>query len=82
VKVRTAARQSGVGAALLDAARAKTQQRGCLRLILLNGREPNAYRNRFHQSAGWQERTSMADSVHHLEAVAGSQPPVDEESVP
>ena len=65
--VRPERRGQGVGRALLGAARAEAERRGCLRLMLLNGRHRESYQRGFYRKAGWDEREEFANFVLRLE---------------
>jgi GNAT superfamily N-acetyltransferase len=69
-------RGQGIGAALLDRVRAEAMARGCVRLMLLNGRESEAYRRRFYTQRGWRERAELANFVCSLRT---SSAPTDEQ---
>jgi GNAT superfamily N-acetyltransferase len=66
--VHAGARGQGIGRQLLAAAELEAVARGCSRLLLYIGRSRPAYRRRFYEKAGWQERDDAALFVRDLSA--------------
>ncbi len=64
------ARGMGIGRALLQAATTQAVQRGCWRLMLLNGRNREAYQRGFYAKQGWTERPGVANFVFMLAQTA------------
>ena len=56
-------RGKGVGRDLLDAVRSQAQDRGCVRLHLVNGSNRESYQRRFYQKLGWKERARITDFI-------------------
>lgn len=59
-------RGRGVGTKLLAAIQAEAEQRGCVRLSLLNGKVRESYQRGFYTKQGWEERDQMANFVLYL----------------
>jgi GNAT superfamily N-acetyltransferase len=64
--VKDIARGKGIGTKLLEAVIAEARDRGCARLMLLNGRHRDAYEREFYKKCGWTERPEMANFVYYL----------------
>ena len=64
--VREAERGKGIGRQLLEAVKMRAAEHGCVRLMLLNGRQRAAYDRGFYQKNGWIERSEMANFVFPL----------------
>jgi GNAT superfamily N-acetyltransferase len=62
--VDTDVRSLGVGSALLNAAQAAGEKRGCTRLSLLNYRQRESYKREYYKKHGWEERPDMANFVY------------------
>jgi GNAT superfamily N-acetyltransferase len=56
-------RGHGVGRQLLETVRKLAKQRGCVRLMLVNGRHRPSYDKGFYQKCGWRERPEMANVI-------------------
>lgn len=65
--VEEAYRGRGVGRSLVEVIVAEAHGRGCVRLMLLAGRDREAYRRGFYAKRGWTERPEMANFVLRLE---------------
>lgn len=61
------ARGSGIGTQLLEAIKDEARQRGCSRLMLVNGRNRPSYEREFYKKNGWRERVHMANFVFDIE---------------
>ncbi|MES2661407.1 MAG: GNAT family N-acetyltransferase [Verrucomicrobiota bacterium] len=61
--VRPSASDKGVGSGILETIIAEARQRGCSRVILLNGRDGESYRRSFYTKRGWIERDQMANFI-------------------
>jgi GNAT superfamily N-acetyltransferase len=59
-------RGQGIGTTLLESVHTEASARGAVRLMLLNGRESEAYARGFYRRRGWRERDQMANFVHSL----------------
>ncbi len=55
----------GVGKALVERVIEEGRQRGCMRLMLTNGREKLSYKTGFYKKLGWTERPSVANFVYY-----------------
>lgn len=64
--VRVSERGRGIGTRLLDGVKQVAQERGCARLMLINGRHRESYARQFYIKNGWQERPEMANLVYLL----------------
>lgn len=64
--VHKAARGSGIGKKLLQAVKNAAHQRGCSRLMLVNGRTRESYQRDFYKKDGWRERETMANFIYEL----------------
>ena len=64
--VRSDARGHGIGRELLAAVERAARDRGCVRLMLNNGREAESYRRGFYAKHGFVERTRVANFVKRL----------------
>ncbi len=65
--VNETARGSGIGTRLLEAVKDEGRQRGCTRLMLVNGRNRPSYQREFYKKNGWREREHMANFVFDLD---------------
>lgn len=55
----------GVGKALVERVIEEGKQRGCMRLMLTNGKEKLSYKTGFYKKLGWTERPSVANFVYY-----------------
>ena len=55
----------GVGKALVERVVEEGKRRGCMRLMLTNGREKLSYKTGFYKKLGWTERPSVANFVYY-----------------
>ncbi len=55
----------GVGKALVERVIEEGRQRGCMRLMLTNGKEKLSYKTGFYKKLGWTERPSVANFVYY-----------------
>ncbi len=55
----------GVGKALVERVMEEGNRRGCMRLMLTNGREKLSYKTGFYKKLGWTERPSVANFVYY-----------------
>lgn len=66
--VAESSRGSGVGKQLFEVVKNEAEERGCYRLMLLNGRQRESYRREFYKKLGWEERQYMANLIYPLKA--------------
>jgi GNAT superfamily N-acetyltransferase len=64
--VDQAHRGEGIGSLLLAAIQTEAKARGCIRLMLVNGRERESYQRQFYQKQGWIERENIANFIYNL----------------
>ena len=64
--VHKAARGTGIGMKLLETVKEEARKRGCVRLMLLNGRTRESYQREFYKKNGWRERETMANFIFDL----------------
>ena len=64
--VKASARGKGVGGSLLAVVESEARERGCSRLMLINGRNRESYQRNFYEKHGWQEREQAANFVYQL----------------
>lgn len=55
----------GVGKALVERVIEEGKRRGCMRLMLTNGKEKLSYKTGFYKKLGWTERPSVANFVYY-----------------
>lgn len=55
----------GVGKALVERVIGEGEKRGCMRLMLTNGKEKLSYKTGFYKKLGWIERPSVANFVYY-----------------
>ena len=55
----------GVGMALVERVIEEGAKRGCMRLMLTNGKEKLSYKTGFYKKLGWTERPSVANFVYY-----------------
>ncbi|HVY55805.1 MAG TPA: GNAT family N-acetyltransferase [Thermodesulfobacteriota bacterium] len=55
----------GVGKALVERVIDEGAKRGCMRLMLTNGKEKLSYKTGFYKKLGWTERPSVANFVYY-----------------
>lgn len=65
--VREAARDRGVGTALLAAIEAEAVKRKCFRISVLNSRERQSYKRGFYPALGYEERSQTANFTKRLD---------------
>ncbi len=65
VFVSPAAGGMGAGSLLVKAVMEEGQERGCMRLMLTNGKEKPSYKNNFYKKLGWTERPKVANFVYY-----------------
>jgi len=61
--IRESERGKGIGRELLEAVKDQAVKRGCVRLMLVNGRHRPSYERSFYEKLGWQERPEAANFV-------------------
>jgi len=61
--VRESERGRGIGPKLLEEVKKQAIERGCSRLMLLNGRNQPSYKMGFYKKLGWTERKEMANYI-------------------
>ena len=64
--IRESGRGRGIGGSLLAVVEEEAEERGCARLMLLNGRHRESYERGFYKKHGWQEREKLAPFVYML----------------
>jgi len=64
--VRESIRGKGIGSALLESIKSQAMERGCTRLMLLNGRGTLSYKKNYYKKLGWEERRDMANLIFPL----------------
>jgi GNAT superfamily N-acetyltransferase len=57
----------GVGKALVERVIDEGKRRGCMRLMLTNGKEKLSYKTGFYKKLGWTERPSVANFVYYYQ---------------
>lgn len=57
----------GAGRALIEHVMEEGRQRGCMRLMLTNGKEKPSYKRGFYKKLGWTERPLVANFVYYYE---------------
>jgi GNAT superfamily N-acetyltransferase len=57
----------GAGRALIEHVMEEGKQRGCMRLMLTNGKEKPSYKRGFYKKLGWTERPLVANFVYYYE---------------
>ena len=55
----------GVGTALIECVIEEGESRGCMRLMVTNGKEKASYKLGFYKKLGWTERPSVANFVYY-----------------
>lgn len=55
----------GVGTALVERVMDEGRERGCMRLMLTNGKEKASYKLGFYKKLGWTERPLVANFVYY-----------------
>ncbi len=55
----------GVGKALIERVMEEGKERGCMRLMLTNGKEKPSYKFGFYKKMGWTERPKVANFVYY-----------------
>ncbi|MCK5391379.1 MAG: GNAT family N-acetyltransferase [Deltaproteobacteria bacterium] len=55
----------GAGSALIKHVMQEGEKRGCMRLMLTNGKEKPSYKTGFYKKMGWTERPKVANFVYY-----------------
>ena len=55
----------GAGSLLVKTVMDEGMQRGCMRLMVTNGKEKPSYKNGFYKKLGWTERPKVANFVYY-----------------
>jgi GNAT superfamily N-acetyltransferase len=55
----------GAGKALVERVMEEGKERGCMRLMLTNGKEKPSYKFGFYKKMGWTERPKVANFVYY-----------------
>ena len=67
VFVSPASSGMGAGRALIEHVMEEGKKRGCMRLMLTNGKEKPSYKRGFYKKLGWTERPLVANFVYYYE---------------
>jgi len=67
VFVSPASSGMGAGRALIEHVMEEGKRRGCMRLMLTNGKEKPSYKRGFYKKLGWTERPLVANFVYYYE---------------
>ena len=65
VFVSPSASGKGAGSALVKYVMEQGERRGCMRLMLTNGKEKPSYQSGFYKKMGWTERPKVANFVYY-----------------
>jgi len=65
VFVSPSAGGKGAGSALIKYVMGEGEKRGCMRLMLTNGKEKPSYQMGFYKKMGWTERPKVANFVYY-----------------
>ena len=65
VFVSPSAGGKGAGSALVKSVMEEGEKRGCMRLMLTNGKEKPSYQSGFYKKLGWTERPKVANFVYY-----------------
>ncbi|TFG76520.1 MAG: GNAT family N-acetyltransferase [Thermodesulfobacteriales bacterium] len=65
VFVSPSASGKGAGSALVKYVMEQGENRGCMRLMLTNGKEKPSYQSGFYKKMGWTERPKVANFVYY-----------------
>ena len=65
VFVRPSASGKGVGTLLVKTVMKEGKVRGCMRLMLTNGKNKPSYKRGFYKQLGWTERPNVANFVYY-----------------
>ena len=65
VFVSPSAGGKGAGRALIERVMEEGKERGCMRLMLTNGKEKPSYNFGFYKKMGWTERSKVANFVYY-----------------
>ncbi|MEQ9618746.1 MAG: GNAT family N-acetyltransferase [Deltaproteobacteria bacterium] len=65
VFVSPSAGGKGTGRALIEHVMKEGEERGCMRLMLTNGKEKPSYKFGFYKKMGWTERPKVANFVYY-----------------
>jgi len=65
VFVSPSASGKGAGSALVKYVMEEGERRGCMRLMLTNGKEKPSYQSGFYKKMGWTERPKVANFVYY-----------------
>lgn len=55
----------GAGRMLIEAVMEEGKKRGCMRLMLTNGKDKPSYEQEFYKKLGWTERPQVANFVYY-----------------
>jgi Acetyltransferases len=55
----------GAGHMLIEAVMKEGEKRGCMRLMLTNGKDKESYKRGFYKKLGWIERPQVANFVYY-----------------
>jgi len=55
----------GAGKMLVEAVMEEGKKRGCMRLMLTNGKDKPSYKEGFYKKLGWTERPNVANFVYY-----------------
>ena len=67
VFVSPSAGGKGAGSGLMTAVMEEGKKRGCMRLMVTNGKEKPSYKRGFYRSLGWTERPEVANFVYYYD---------------
>ncbi|MFZ5645111.1 MAG: GNAT family N-acetyltransferase [Bacillota bacterium] len=65
--VKESERKYGIGRMLLKEVEGVARERGCSRLMLINGRNRESYRQNFYKKLDWEERLNVANFIFILD---------------
>ena len=65
VFVSPSASGKGAGSALVKYVMEEGERKGCMRLMLTNGKEKPSYQSGFYKKMGWTERPKVANFVYY-----------------
>lgn len=58
-------RGKGAGSLLVKTVMKDGEKRGCMRLMLTNGKDKPSYKKKFYEKLGWTERPNVANFVYY-----------------